>query len=52
MSQVDEVPQLSLLDELDTRQDDALEQLDDLNLKVEQLIADFMRVRACEGEAA
>jgi hypothetical protein len=48
----DAVPQLSLLEELDARQDEALLQLNELNSRVETLIADFMRVRASEGEAA
>ena len=45
-------PQLNLLKELDARQDEALQMLDELNANVERLIADFMRVRAAEGEAA
>lgn len=52
MTEEDDAPQLSLLDELDARQNEALEQLDDLNQQVERLIADFMRVRESEGEAA
>ena len=47
-----EAPKLSLLEDLDARQDNVLLQLDELNTKVEQLIGEFMRVRAAEGEAA
>jgi len=48
----DPAPQLTLLEELDARQDEALQMLDELNVQVERLIADYMRVRASEGEAA
>lgn len=47
-----EVQALSLLEELEARQDETLLQLDELNTRVEQLIADFLRVRGSEAEAA
>jgi hypothetical protein len=42
----------SLLEELDRRQDEVLEQLDDLNLKIEALLNEWLVTRAQVGSDA
>jgi len=42
----------SLLEDLDRRQDDVLVQLDDLNLRIEGLLKEWLSSRAAEADVS
>jgi hypothetical protein len=43
-----DAPRLSLLEELDARQNELLDQLDELNVRIEQVLQDCLRWKPAE----